>query len=130
MQVEKEARIKDARENLDGLIHQSIAAKAGGDQRVIVRPDRSIVIRHRIVPCFLGSHGPNSPSRERRFVSKGCCYSTRPLLFRDSGEKAMTSVRRSDATRLFPAVQGQGIGGDLVTPEGLIETSIQRLCLP
>src|SRR5207249_6601810 len=85
-------------------------------------PDRSVVIRHRIVTRLAGSDCPNSPTREARFMCQCRSNTTRMLCGCDSGKKAMTRVRRADPAGLLPAIERKRGGGKLITPETLFES--------
>src|SRR5262249_44683080 len=41
-----------------------VAAQAGRDESIIVRPDRTIVVRHRVVPRFGSRDRANAPTGE------------------------------------------------------------------
>src|SRR5437879_10772316 len=85
-------------------------------------PDRSVVIRHRIVTRLAGSDCPNSPAGEGRFMCQCRSNTTRMLCGCDSGKKAMTRVRRSYPAGLLPAIERKRVGGKLITPETLFES--------
>src|SRR5437762_7996093 len=85
-------------------------------------PDRSVVIRHRIVTRLAGSDCPNSPTGEARFMCQCRSNTTRMLCGCDSGKKAMTRVRRADPAGLLPAIERKRVGGKLITPETLFES--------
>src|SRR6266481_5916366 len=86
-------------------------------------PDRSVVIRHRVVTRLAGSDCPNSPAGEGRFMCQRRSNATRMLCGCDSGEKAMTRVRRSYPAGLLPAIERKRVGGKFITPETLVESS-------
>jgi len=55
VQIQDNAGIEQAGEDLYGLVLEAIARQAHGDQGVVVRPDRPVVIGHGIVPrCIVG----------------------------------------------------------------------------
>src|SRR6266480_5337621 len=85
-------------------------------------PDRSVVIRHRIVTRLAGSDRPNSPTGEARFMGQCRSNTTRMLCGCDSGKKAMTRVRRADPAGLLPAIERKRVDGKLITPETLFES--------
>src|SRR5947207_15957248 len=101
-------------------------------------PDRSVVIRHRIVTRLAGSDCPNSPTGEARFMCQCRSNTTRMLCGCDSGKKAMTRVRRAGPAGLRPAIERKRVGGKLITLETLSESLAQgfrwlqrvtRLCI-
>src|SRR5436190_10110982 len=85
-------------------------------------PDRSVMIRHRIVTRLAGSDCSNSPAGEGRFVCQRRSYAPGMLCGRDSGKKTMTRIRCSDPAGLLPAVERERVGGKLITPETLFES--------
>src|SRR5438046_7508562 len=85
-------------------------------------PDRSVVIRHRIVTRLAGSDCPNSPAGEGRFMCQCRSNTMRMLCGCDSGKKAMTRVRRADPTGLLPAIERKRVDGKLITPETLFKS--------
>src|SRR5947208_15403904 len=92
-------------------------------------PDRSVVIRHRIVTRLAGSDCPNSPAGEGRFMCQCRSNTPRMLCGCDSGKKAMTRVRRSYPAGLLPAIERKRVGGRLITPETLFDSLEEDLDL-
>ena len=92
-----------------------------------MRPDRPIVIGHRIVAGFAAGKGAHSPSRKR--ISRKKCFggAGRVLGARDFREQAMTGIGRSHPAGPLLAVQRQGVRTLLITPEGLLEPQLQGL---
>src|SRR5215471_9759768 len=82
-----------------------------------MRPDRSIVIRHRIVAGLAVGHRPNAPAREElrsQQTSRDfrCAFGTR-----DAGEQQLAGIRTPDATWLLGAVKRESVGFQFRTPE-------------
>src|SRR5213075_2171280 len=106
-----------------------VPGKSRGDEGVIVRPDRTIVIRHRIVARLAASYCPNSPSGKGCFIRQGCRNTPRMFLGSDACKQTMTSIRRSHPARTLAAVQSDGICGNIFTPEDFLEPAAQALGL-
>ena len=60
--VEIQARIEQPAEHAQRLAGVAIARHAAGDQRVVVRPDRPVVVRHWVVARALAGNGANAPA--------------------------------------------------------------------
>lgn len=61
IQFEIAAGIEERLENCRGLFLQAITRETRRDYRVVMRPDRTVVIRHRIVARFGCGDGANAP---------------------------------------------------------------------
>ena len=62
MQLKKLAGVEETGKNLQCALLESIGGHPGCDKGIVVRPDRSIVIGHRIVSDFRGCDGSDTPS--------------------------------------------------------------------
>ena len=94
-----------------------------------MRPDRTIVIRHRIVARLTAGYRANSPSGKGCFIGQCGRNAPRVFLRRNTREKTMTSVRRSHPAGPLAAVQRQGVCGNVFTPEDFLEPAAQALGL-
>src|SRR5215831_13312927 len=112
MQIEEDARVHHTSEHHGNRSLQFVPSKSRGDQGVIVRPDRAIVIRHWVVARFTAGYCANSPSRKGCFVGQCGRNSPRVFLGCNTSEKTMTSVRRSHAAGPLAAVQSDGVCGN------------------
>ena len=63
MQINKCTDCEQGRKYFGSHVFESVAGEAGGDQRIVMRPDRTIVIRNRIVSGFSTGYRANSPTR-------------------------------------------------------------------
>src|SRR6185437_3773378 len=125
VQIEEATRIEQSGEHLRGLLSESVAGEAGGDERIVVRPDGSVVIRHRVVARGAHGHGANAPAGEPRGVRQRRCDATRPRRARDAGVEALSGIRGDDATWLLVAVQCERVGGEILAPERELEAMTQ-----
>src|SRR5205823_14815482 len=92
-------------------------------------PDRSVMVRHRVITRFLCGHSANSPPGKRCFVSECRRYATRALVTRNSSEKAVTCGGGAHAASLFVSIKCYGKRCEVVTPESLIKMLTQFLGL-
>ena len=94
-----------------------IARKPCRDERVVVRPNRPVVIGHRVVAALLARHGTNAPSgkegRPHQVAHHGCGA----LRCGDAAEQHVTGIRSPNAARLLLAVEGERVGSDVIAPE-------------
>src|SRR5215471_6378990 len=82
-----------------------------------MRPDRSVVIRYRIVAGLAVGHRPNAPAREELRSQQTSRDFQCAFGMRDAGEQQLAGIRTADATRLLGAVERQSVGFQLRTPE-------------
>src|SRR4029079_7989697 len=106
MQIEKQAGVEETAENLQCAFFESIGGHAGCDECIIVRPDRSIVVRHWIEASLSGSDGADTPSVKKLFAHQEFGQSHAVFLFGNTGPEAVTGIRRPDSTGPLAPVQG------------------------
>ena len=85
--------------------------------RVVVRPHRAVVIRHRIVARLAARQRADAPAAETVAVEQRGGDAPRPLGRRDAGEQGVAGIGRAHAARTLGAVEGQRIGAEVVAPE-------------
>src|SRR6266487_949479 len=129
MQIKEKTGIEQTCEDHRCGLLQSVSGESRGDQGVIVRPDRSIVIGHGIVARLAASHRTDAPTGERCFVCERRRYTARVLLCRDTGEKTVPRVRCSHLARLLAPIQRKGVSGKVITPKRFLELATERFCL-
>ena len=94
-----------------------IARKPRCDQGIVVRPDRSIVITHRIVARFRRRDRAHAPAAERGRSHEATHDRACPFGQRDTGQKGMTRVRGADPTGALVAVERQHISSEFFVEE-------------
>ena len=101
---------------------EAIACKAERDQRVVVRPDRAVVIGHRIVARLAARHGADTPAREKMRPHQVGGDEAGAVFAHHAAEQELPGVRRAHPARLFGAVERERIGAEIVTPERFLKT--------
>src|SRR4051812_45845684 len=92
-----------------------------------MRPDGAVVVRHRVEAQFALGHRAHSPTGEELFIAKTGDELPPALRMRYPRVQAVTGIRSAHATGLLVAVECQREGLDVRTPEGGIESRLQRL---
>ena len=64
MQIEKSAGVEETGKNLQGALLKSVSGHTRCDEGIIVRPNRSIVVRHGIEADLRSGDGSDAPSVE------------------------------------------------------------------
>ncbi len=73
MQVDHAAQIEQAEENLAGIVLESVFRHAAGNQGIVVRPDRTVMVGKWVISDFGRSHGADSPSCKEKRVDESLC---------------------------------------------------------
>ena len=110
----RSSRSRRSRPLGDGLHRdrQAVPGEPGGDQRVVVRPDRAVVIRHRVVAHFAGVDGPDAPAGKHALSQQRLGDLPRAVRLRETREQAMPGVRRADRAGTLLAIQRQRVGAE------------------
>ena len=100
---------------------QAVAREAERDQRIVVRPDRSIVIGHRVVTGFAARHRADAPSRKKFLTHQIGRDQARAVGSNHAGEEKLAGIRRSHLARPLGAVERHSVGAEFLAPERLLE---------
>src|SRR5262249_30308363 len=120
-QVHVGGGVEHAFEQLLDLDLMAIAGKAERDQSVVMRPDRAVVIRHRIVARLAPGNGADAPSREelRGQQHRGDLASMlRPC---DAAEQDLPGIGAAHQARRLGAIERKRVGAEIVGPEACLE---------
>src|SRR5262249_58751776 len=101
---------------------QTVTREPERDQRVVVRPDRSVVIGHRIVAGFAQRDGADAPAGEEMRPQQVDGDAARAILGDHAAEQEMASIRRAHGTRTLLAIERERVGAELLAPERRLET--------
>src|SRR5215472_18566490 len=94
-----------------------------------MRPDRAVVISHRIVAGFGGGNRADSPARERLRTEQSLGDAHRACRACDASEQTMPRVRCAYPAGPFLSVQCDDVRGQVVAPKSRLEILPQRLGL-
>ena len=64
LKIRAQRRVEDAGEDPVEVGGEAAGRKAVGAHRVVVRPDRAVVIGHRVIAPLPRAYGPYAPARE------------------------------------------------------------------
>ena len=102
----------------------AVARHARGDQRVVVRPDRAVVIRHRVVARLPARPPCGCPSRRRsRARCSAAAIACRVLGRGDAGPQRMAGVGGGTRHGCLCAVERDRVGAELLAPEVLARSA-------
>src|SRR5207244_2989742 len=90
-----------------------------------MRPDGTIMVRHRVKAGFAFGDSPNPPAREGIRGKQGLRSALRVLVTRDSCKQAMPGVGCTEFARSLLAIQCECIRGQVLEPEGFLEALLQ-----
>src|ERR1700761_6412658 len=105
---------------LDAVL-QAVAREPERDQRIVMRPDRAVMIGHRIVAGLVQRDGADAPAREEMRPQQIDRDLAGTVLADHAAEQEMPGVRRAPRARLLFAVQRQGVGAELLAPESVLK---------
>ena len=95
----------------------SVSSEAGGDQRVVVRPDRPCVVAEWVVAGLVRNKGPDAPAGIELVVEQSLRGRGRLAVVEDSRPQQVTDVGCQAVDLLFVAVQGEGVVAARGDPE-------------
>src|SRR5439155_12971164 len=106
---------------------QAVAREAERDQRIVVRPDRSVVIGHRVVADFAPRDGADAPSRKELLAHQVGRDPPGTVGSDNAGEQKLTRVGSSHPAWLLGAVERQRIRAEFPAPERVLEALREKL---
>src|SRR5262252_10894721 len=107
----------------------AVAAHTGGDDRVVVGPDRPVVIAHRVEAGGMGRERTDAPAREhvrRHEPGHDLLSSTR---IHDAGPQTVARVAGDRLDLALVAVEGLGVKTRLRHPVAVLEPAAQLIGL-
>src|SRR6185436_16309586 len=98
-----------------------VAREAERDQRVIVRPDRAVVVRSGVEAPLALAQGADAPAAEEVGAEQALRHARRALGAHHAGKQQLAGVRAAHAARRAVAVERDRIGAELLAPERGLE---------
>ncbi len=108
---------------------QPVAGKAERDQRIVVRPDRPVVIGHRIVARLALRDGADAPAGEEAFAHEIDGDAARTVLAYDAGKQELPGVGGMHPALRLGAIERECVGAELLAPERRLKTLGKKLRL-
>ena len=115
--------VEQALEHLLDRMLQAVAREPERDQRVVVRPDRTVVIGHRIVARFAARHGADAPAGEKMRPHQIGGDHAGAIFAHDAAEQQLPGIRRAHLARLLGAIERQRVGAEFLAPERLLQNA-------
>src|SRR5579883_502666 len=105
----------------------AVAGKAEGDQCVVMRPDRAVMVGDGIEARAILADRADAPAGEEGGRHEARRDLRRALGRRDAGEERVPGAGAGHAARLLGAVEREAVAADLLAPERCLEAAPQRL---
>src|SRR3984885_915352 len=105
----------------------SVSSEAGGDQGVVVRPDRPGVVAQWVVAALAGAERADAPAGVELSVEEPLGGAGRLVVVEDSRPQQMTDVGGQAVHLAFVAVEGEGVVAAIRDPEVASERRTQIL---
>src|SRR6201993_5275703 len=100
MKFDRGAEIEQAHQNASGKFAEVVAGHSCRDDRVVVRPHGTVVVRERVIARLVTSDGANAPTTERTLGEQGVGHEIRPCGPGHRGEEAVCGIKRAHTASL------------------------------
>src|SRR3954451_19977182 len=121
--------VEQSLEDMRDRMLEPITREPERDQRIVVRPDRPVMIGHRIVTHLALRDGADAPAREEMRPHQIGGDEARAVLADHAAEQDLAGVGGPHLAGPLLAVECKRIGAELLAPERGLETLGQRLAL-
>src|SRR5947207_14956855 len=101
---------------------EAVAGKAERDQRVVMRPDRAVVIGHRIVAGLAQRHRADAPAGEEMRSHQIGGDLAGAVLTHHAAEQQLPGVGAADLAGLLGPIEREPIGAELLAPECFLKS--------
>src|SRR6266700_174334 len=113
--------VKQGEQDLSGEVLETVSRQATCDQSIVVRPNRSVVIRKRVVTRLAGSQRSNSPTAKevgfkqsgRRFACVFCAGNT--------GKQCVSSIGGTHLAWTLVSIKGERVSSKVFAPKGSLK---------
>src|SRR5262245_40991616 len=113
--------IEHAVEQVGHRVLQAVAGEPKRNQRIVVRPDRAVVVGHRIVTGFADRDGADAPARVEALAHQIGGNAARTILAHDPGEEKLSGIGGSHPALRLVAIERERVGAELLAPERRLE---------
>src|ERR671912_2378489 len=100
---------------------EAVAGEAKADDRIVVRPHRAVVIRHRVIASLALGDRADPPPAERLPAHQGLSRAAGPLWIGDPGKQRVAGVGGANPAGPLRAVESKRVGPDVRAPERLLK---------
>ena len=128
-QIQEHGGVEEAREKPDRRFLEAVTGEPGRDDGVVMRPNRPVVIGHRVVTGLSGCKRPYSPAAVKILSLEAPRQAFRPRPIGDTGPEAMPRVGGEHPARALLTIERKRVGFKVVTPEHLLESPLDGFCL-
>ena len=77
LKFDRGAEIEQAHQNAAGKLAKIVAGHSRSDDGIVMRPDRTVVVRERVVARLMTADRPNTPSAEKILADQGVGHEVR-----------------------------------------------------
>src|SRR5204863_6106266 len=121
--VEVSGRLDHRLEDPRSVVRAPAARKPPGDERVVVRPDGSVVIDERVVGTLTDGHRAHPPAGPERVAHEQVGNRLLARLRDDATPEQMPEVGGQRVDRALLPVEPESVEAALGEPEHLVETA-------
>src|ERR1700733_10817225 len=100
---------------------QAVTRETQRDQGIVMRPDRAVMIRHRVITGLAARNGADAPAGEEMRPHQIGRDQARAILADNAAEEQSPGVRRPHLAWLLVAIERQRVGAEFLAPERLLE---------
>ncbi len=121
--------VEHGAEDSDRLVLGVIATEPGSDHRIVVRPDRAVVVGHWIIAGRAARHCPDAPSGKGAWLHQPGDDLAGAIPLGNAAEQNLAGIRRMNAAGLLVTVERQRVGAEVLAPERRLEALGKPTCL-
>src|SRR6202048_3714933 len=115
--------IKQTFEHAIEAVFEPAAGEPERNQRIVVRPNRAVVIGHRIIARLARGNGADAPAGEEFCSCHGLAHLAGAFGRRNAGKQHLAGIGAAHPALLFVAVERERIHSDVRAPEARVEAS-------
>src|SRR6185295_11193653 len=104
MPIKKQAGVEQTAKNFQCALFEAVGGHTGCDKGIIVRPNRTVMIRHRIEAGLSCCDGSDPPAVKELLAHEGLGCFHAVFLVGDLSPETVAGIRCPDSTGLLEAV--------------------------